>query len=114
MVRERTMPTLNPDSDRTIIVGAGSIGIRHRRVLESLGSRVVTMMAPDIRVNSLSPGGVFRNQDSEFVRRYEERTPLGRMATEEDLTGPVLFLASDLSRYITGHDLVVDGGFSVW
>lgn len=82
--------------------------------LTQLARWLSTMMAPDIRVNSLSPGGVFRNQNLEFVRRYEERTPLGRMATEEDLIGPVLFLASDLSRYITGHDLVVDGGFSVW
>ena len=73
-----------------------------------------TTMAPEVRVNALSPGGVFRNQDPDFVRRFEERTPLGRMATEDDLVGPVLFLASDLSRYITGHHLIVDGGFSVW
>ena len=73
-----------------------------------------TAMAPEVRVNALSPGGVFRNQDPDFVRRFEERTPLGRMATEDDLVGPVLFLASDLSRYVTGHHLIVDGGFSVW
>ena len=72
------------------------------------------MMAPDVRVNALSPGGVFRNQNPGFVERYEERTPLGRMASEDDLIGPVLFLASDLSRFVTGHDLVVDGGYSVW
>lgn len=73
-----------------------------------------TTLAPDVRVNSVSPGGVFRDQEQTFVERYVERTPLGRMATEDDLVGPVLFLASDLSRYVTGHDLVVDGGFSVW
>ena len=73
-----------------------------------------TTLAPDVRVNSVSPGGVFRDQDKTFVDRYVERTPLGRMATEDDLVGPVLFLASDLSRYVTGHNLVVDGGFSVW
>ncbi len=73
-----------------------------------------TTLAPEVRVNSISPGGVFRDQDPTFVERYAERTPLGRMATEDDLIGPVLFLASDLSRYITGHDLVVDGGFSTW
>jgi NAD(P)-dependent dehydrogenase (short-subunit alcohol dehydrogenase family) len=71
-------------------------------------------MAPEVRVNALSPGGIFRNQDPDFGRRFEERTPLGRMATEDDLVGPVLFLASDLSRYVTGHHLIVDGGFSVW
>ena len=73
-----------------------------------------TTLAPDVRVNSVSPGGVFRAQDQTFVDRYVERTPLGRMATEDDLGGPVLFLASDLSRYVTGHNLVVDGGFSGW
>ena len=73
-----------------------------------------TTMAPDVRVNILTPGGVFRDHDPEFVRRYESLTPLARMASENDLVGPVLFLASDLARYVTGHDLVVDGGFSVW
>ena len=57
--------------------------------------------------------GVFRNHDPEFVRRYENLTPLARMASEEDLVGSVLFLASDLARYVTGHNLVVDRGFSV-
>ena len=71
-------------------------------------------MAPDVRVNALTPGGVLREHDPEFVRRYEERTPLGRMASEEDLVGPALFLASDLASYVTGHNLVVDGGFTVW
>ena len=71
-------------------------------------------MAPDVRVNALTPGGVLREHNPEFVRRYEERTPLGRMASEEDLVGPALFLASDLASYVTGHNLVVDGGFTVW
>ena len=70
-------------------------------------------LAPRIRVNSLSPGGIERSQPAEFRRRYEERTPLGRMATEGDLRGAVAFLASDLSSYVTGHDLVVDGGWTV-
>lgn len=73
-----------------------------------------TAMAPDVRVNSVTPGGVSRSQDPEFVRRYEERTPMARMATEYDLVGPVLFLASDLACYVNGHDLVVDGGYSIW
>jgi NAD(P)-dependent dehydrogenase (short-subunit alcohol dehydrogenase family) len=71
-------------------------------------------MAPEVRVNALTPGGVYRNHDPEFVRRYENLTPLARMASEDDFVGPALFLASDLARYVTGHDLVVDGGFSVW
>lgn len=75
---------------------------------------LATAMAPDVRVNALTPGGVFRGHDPEFVRRYQERTPLARMASEEDFVGPALFLASDLASYITGHNLVVDGGFTVW
>ena len=57
---------------------------------------------------------MFRNHDPEFVRRCENLTPLPRMASEENLVGPVLFLAPDLARYVTGHNLVVDEGFSVW
>jgi len=67
-------------------------------------------LAP-VRVNALSPGGVRGGQDDEFLRKYTERVPLGRMAEPEDLVGPLLFLASDASRYVTGHELRVDGGF---
>ncbi|MEJ7892740.1 MAG: SDR family oxidoreductase [Solirubrobacteraceae bacterium] len=66
-----------------------------------------------VRVNSLSPGGVKGAQDGEFVRKYCSRVPLSRMAEPSDLTGPLLFLASDASRYMTGQDLRVDGGFDV-
>jgi NAD(P)-dependent dehydrogenase (short-subunit alcohol dehydrogenase family) len=65
-----------------------------------------------VRVNALSPGGVAGTQDEEFVRRYCSRVPLRRMADPGDLTGPLLFLASDASRYLTGHELRVDGGFT--
>jgi NAD(P)-dependent dehydrogenase (short-subunit alcohol dehydrogenase family) len=68
-------------------------------------------LAP-VRVNVLSPGGVRGGQDDEFLRKYCARVPLGRMAEAEDLTGPLLFLASGASRYITGHELRVDGGFT--
>jgi len=67
-----------------------------------------------VRVNALSPGGVVGGQDEDFHRKYSARVPLGRMAMAEDLIGPLLFLASEASRYITGIDLVVDGGFTAW
>ncbi len=75
---------------------------------------MATSLAPLVRVNSISIGGVFRKQKEPFLSRYVNRTPLKRMATEEDIKGATLFLASDLSRYVTGHNLMVDGGFSVW
>ena len=73
-----------------------------------------TVLAPQIRVNAISPGGIWRNQPEAFRARYVSRTPLGRMATEEDLKGAVSYLASDLSAYVTGHNLVVDGGWTAW
>jgi NAD(P)-dependent dehydrogenase (short-subunit alcohol dehydrogenase family) len=65
-----------------------------------------------VRVNALSPGGVRGDQDPEFLRKYCARVPLGRMAEAEDLGGPLVFLASGAARYLTGHDLRVDGGFT--
>lgn len=71
------------------------------------------LWGPDgVRVNALSPGGLGGAGDPEFVRKYASRVPLGRMAEPADLTGPLVFLASDESRYMTGQELLVDGGFA--
>jgi NAD(P)-dependent dehydrogenase (short-subunit alcohol dehydrogenase family) len=75
---------------------------------------LATTLAPHIRVNCISLGGIFRQQPEVFVRRYEAQTPLGRMATEDDFRGAFAYLASNLSQYVTGHDLLVDGGWSAW
>ena len=67
----------------------------------------------NIRVNCISPGGVLNKEDAKFVAKYNKLTPLGRMAKPEDLVMPVLFLSSDGSKYITGHNLLVDGGWTI-
>ena len=74
-----------------------------------------TLWGPQgVRVNTLSPGGVKANQDERFLAKYGQRVPLGRMAESGDLGGPLVFLASEASAYVTGINLRVDGGFTAW
>lgn len=65
-----------------------------------------------VRVNTVSPGGIFDNQNISFVENYEKKVPLRRMGLPEDITPSVSFLLSDESKYITGQNLIVDGGWT--
>ncbi|OGD56050.1 hypothetical protein A3I57_01160 [Candidatus Beckwithbacteria bacterium RIFCSPLOWO2_02_FULL_47_23] len=71
-----------------------------------------SLYAPKIRVNCVTPGGIFDNQDENFVKKYSSKTMLGRMANKNEISGTLLYLASDLSSYVTGANIVIDGGLT--
>lgn len=87
----------------------------HRGGILSYTRYLATLLAPHVRVNCLTLGGLGTDdEDPVFNKRYSLRCPAGRKASTEDVMGPVLFLASDASQYMTGQNLVVDGGWTAW
>jgi NAD(P)-dependent dehydrogenase (short-subunit alcohol dehydrogenase family) len=104
-------PRIYGDSglDSSAVYGASKAAVIHMTKYMA-----VHLADRDIRVNAISPGGIFANQDDYFLKNYREKVPLGRMAREEDIVDVVVFLAADSARYITGQNIVVDGGFTAW
>jgi NAD(P)-dependent dehydrogenase (short-subunit alcohol dehydrogenase family) len=82
--------------------------------LHQLTRWLATTLAPDIRVNTLAPGGIEMGQAEEFKKRYSSRVPLQRMATIDDLAGTVVYLMTPMSNYVTGQTISVDGGWGIW
>lgn len=98
----------NTNMNNSAAYGASKAG------LIQLTKWLSTTLAPDIRVNAISPGGVFTGQQESFVDAYSSRTPLRKMARYGDFAGGVAFLATDMAEYVTGQVLNVDGGWGVW
>jgi len=83
--------------------------------LVNLTKYLSTYWAKDnVRVNTMTLGGVYNNQDEKFVEKYINKVPMGRMANTNDFRGALIFLLSESSSYVTGADIVIDGGFSAW
>lgn len=81
----------------------------------SLTRYIATLYAPyNIRANTVSPGGIQDKQPRSFVEKYSSKTPLGRMGTPQEFVGTVIYLASDASSYVTGQNIIVDGGWTAW
>lgn len=104
----------SPDS-RIYSVGEKPIsyGTSKAGVLQ-LSRHLATHSAPNFRVNTIVLGGIFENQDSEFVRKYSNNVPLGRMGEPSEILGAVEFLTSESSSYITGASINIDGGWTAW
>jgi NAD(P)-dependent dehydrogenase (short-subunit alcohol dehydrogenase family) len=85
-----------------------------KAALESLARYLSATSAGRMRVNSVAAGGIQRGQDDGFVSEYSSRTPVGRMATEDDILQVIKFLLGEESRYVFGQTLLADGGFSIW
>lgn len=91
------------------VYGASKAG-----VIQMTKYLAVHVKSKNIRINAISPGGIFNNQNESFVKNYENKTPMKRMGNEDEIAKTILFLCSDEASYITGQNIIVDGGFTIW
>jgi len=95
------------DMKTPMAYGVSKAGLTHYTKMLSIA------LAPKVRVNSISPGGIFRNQPKKFLKRYLNKTPLARIGQENDVANTLIFFSNEIFSYITGHNLIVDGGYSL-
>ena len=115
MYRVEPTGTGRPASEHTLPAGRSPAYGASKAGVVSLSKFFATHWAgSSVRVNTLSPGGFLAGQDDQFKAKYGARVPMRRMAEAEDLKGPLIFLASGASSYVTGHELRVEGGFTAW
>ena len=107
--------------DRRVYAGTAMSGVTvdyeaaKAGVINMTRDMAVYLAAHNIRVNCISPGGFWRRQPEAFVKAYSETIPMGRMGEDgKEMKGAVVFLASEASSYVTGHNLIVDGGLTIW
>ena len=101
-------PTLYEKTNKSIAYCVSKAGVIH------LTKYLAVHLAPNIQVNCISPGGILDKQEEKFVKKYSELTPMKRMMKKTELNGIVSFLCNDTSKYVTGSNFVVDGGYTSW
>ena len=126
--RDFSLTVINPESivnfgslyselsPRTDIYGDTCKAIGYtisKHAVIGLTRQLASHLAPITRVNAISPGGVIANQPQDFIDRYNIQAPMKRMINADEIAGPIAFLCSSLSSYVTGHNLKVDGGWSI-
>lgn len=89
-------------------------GASKAAVIQMTKYLAVHVKCKSIRINCVSPGGIFNNQKEFFVKNYEDKTPMKRMANEDEIAKTIIFLCSDSASYMTGQNIIVDGGFTIW
>jgi len=100
-------PILYGKTDKNIAYCVSKAGVIH------LTKYLAVHLAPNIQVNCISPGGIFDKQGKKFVKKYSELTPMKRMMKKSEINGIVDFLCSDTSKYVTGSNFVIDGGYTL-